>query len=52
MFNKKWCGVKNNHCVLLVGIHKGNWKIKNSWATDWGEKGYIKLPYGNSCGIC
>jgi len=42
-----------NHAVLLVGVHvddsgtvDGNyWKIKNSWAADWGEDGYVRISY-------
>jgi cathepsin L len=25
-----------NHCVLLVGIIQGSWKVKNSWGVAWG----------------
>ena len=42
----------NNHAVLLVGIDSSeNWIIKNSWGSEWGEKGYITLAPGNTCGI-
>jgi len=45
-----------DHCVQLVGYNKsGNepyWKVRNSWGTDWGESGFIRLPYGkNACCI-
>ena len=46
------CGSSINHAVLLVGIVGGNWKIKNSWGTSWGEGGYIRLATGNTCGLC
>ena len=43
----------NNHGVLLVGYDaNGNWKIKNSWGTNWGESGYIRIGPGNSCSVC
>jgi hypothetical protein len=30
----------------------GYWKVRNHWGTDWGEKGFIRLAYGNNtCGI-
>ena len=46
------CGTSINHAVLLVGVVGGNWKIKNSWGTGWGETGYIRLANGNTCGVC
>lgn len=46
------CGSSIDHAVLLVGIVGGNWKIKNSWGTTWGEAGYIRLASGNTCGLC
>lgn len=45
------CGTKLNHGVLLVGIVKGNWLVKNSWGTSWGNNGYITLKAGNTCGL-
>lgn len=47
---------KLNHCVQLVGYDTTAstpyWKVRNSWGTSWGEKGFIRLPMGiNSCGI-
>lgn len=43
-----------DHGVLAVGYDKsaGYWKIKNSWASTWGEKGYVRIVYGsNACGL-
>jgi len=42
-----------DHCVQLVGYGKDPsgvefWSVRNSWATSWGEAGYIRLSYGNS----
>merc|ERR1712046_362454 len=54
---KKKCSGKASaldHCVQLVGYNKAQnyWKVRNSWAADWGEDGFIRLPMGeNACGI-
>lgn len=40
-----------NHQVLLAGYAKENgekyWLVQNSWGTDWGEDGYIRLKRYN-----
>lgn len=46
------CKAQLNHGVLLVGITDQYWWIKNSWGNSWGEKGFIRLTRGNTCGIC
>jgi C1A family cysteine protease len=46
------CGGAINHGVLAVGVVGGNWKVKNSWGSGWGEAGYIRLSGGNTCAIC
>jgi C1A family cysteine protease len=46
------CSTRLNHGVLLVGVTDQYWRVKNSWATSWGEQGFIKLARGNTCGIC
>lgn len=39
-----------NHGVLLVGYNNNGpvpyWIIKNSWGTQWGENGYIRIRKG------
>ncbi|XP_014292798.1 digestive cysteine proteinase 2 isoform X1 [Halyomorpha halys] len=46
-----------NHSMLVVGygVEKGQeyWLVKNSFGTDWGEAGYIKMAKNknNNCGI-
>lgn len=45
-----------DHCTQLVGYDSTGsqpyWKVRNSWGSDWGEQGYIRLPMGvNSCGL-
>lgn len=49
------CGKRVDHCVQAVGVDassSGYWKVRNSWNTNWGESGYIRLKYGqNTCAI-
>ena len=49
------CGKSVDHCVQAVGVDSasgGYWKVRNSWATSWGESGHIRLAYGaNTCAI-
>ena len=41
-----------NHAVLVVGYTPDYWIIKNSWGTEWGEEGYMKMKRGvNMCAI-
>jgi len=52
IFPKSGCRANINHGVELVGQDaEGNWRIKNSWGTRYGEDGYIRLESGNTCGI-
>ena len=47
------CATNLNHGVLAVGYDSnGNWIIKNSWGSSWGNKGYITLKSGDTCGVC
>lgn len=41
-----------NHAVILVGYDSnGNYIIKNSWGTSWGENGFGVVSKDNDCGI-
>jgi len=61
IMSAKSCGshdyIFQNHCAQAVGFESidsesGYWIVKNSWASDWGDDGYIYLKYGeNTCGL-
>lgn len=46
------CGEVLNHAVLAVAYDADSYIIKNSWATTFGNLGYIHLKRGAStCGV-
>ena len=41
-----------NHAVVVVGYDSdGNWIVKNSWGTGWGENGYAVVSKNTNCAI-
>ncbi|XP_048132928.1 vignain-like [Rhodamnia argentea] len=55
------CGTELNHGVAVVGYGSSRdgtkyWTVKNSWGTNWGEGGYVRMRRGvdeeeGLCGI-
>ncbi|KAK9676876.1 hypothetical protein RND81_11G107100 [Saponaria officinalis] len=53
-----FCGTNLNHggTVIGYGEQRGNkyWLLKNSWGTNWGEKGFIRMKrnVASKSGLC
>lgn len=52
------CGQRLDHGVVVVGygtdpVGGDYWKVRNSWGTGWGEKGYIRIERSAAdlCGV-
>ena len=53
VFNACENNMGTNHSVVLVGWDdnmgtEGVWILRNSWGTDWGDRGYMYIEYGCS----
>lgn len=50
------CGDLLDHGALAVGYSLTNappyYLVKNSWGTDWGENGYIRIAIVEGVGVC
>ena len=49
------CSTGPNHAVLVTGYGEEDgvkyWRVKNSWNSDFGEDGYVRIQMGvNMCG--
>jgi C1A family cysteine protease len=56
IMKKAQCGTSLDHCVQITAYDTSSatpyWNVRNSWGTDWGEKGFIRLEFGtNTCGV-
>jgi len=38
------------HCICVVGYDDSQecWIVKNSWGTNWGDAGFVKIRYGQA----
>ena len=46
------CTTDIDHAVTIVGYTDKAWIIKNSWGSQWGDRGYLHLERGkNACGV-
>ena len=58
IFNDYSCGVENDHYVTAVGYGTDTTNgmsyfiLKNSWGTNWGEQGYMRIASLSGVGLC
>jgi hypothetical protein len=44
-YEYKTGSLRGYHAVAIVGYDQQGFKVKNSWGTGWGEKGYFRIKY-------
>ena len=37
--------------IIVVGYDAESWICQNTWGPMWGEDGYVRIAYGDECGI-
>ena len=57
ILNTKTCGTDLDHAITAVGYGAENGKnyfiVRNSWGSDWGESGYIRISSDvTGSGVC
>lgn len=57
MITSSSCGTNLDHAILAVGYSTGTaegdyWIVENSWGTNWGESGYVRIGMASGAGIC
>jgi hypothetical protein len=47
VYEHRWGPLAGGHVMIIVGYDDAEryWLVKNSWGTDWGEDGWLKLSY-------
>ena len=52
--NRRTALKKTDHAIQIVGVNTkdGYWLIRNSWGTNWGLKGYMKLKLVCGLSLC
>lgn len=44
-YEYKTGSLRGYHAVAIVGYDQTGFKVKNSWGTGWGERGYFRIKY-------